>query len=392
MTAQRDRAVETSDVRSRQLDEATQQLAQARQQLQEAQDELRALQAAQLAQAAAPPPAGTEEREQPSPRALEAARQADLLVQELRLEAQAAEQQAAAQLTALTSELHVTEMVWAHESQEAARARASLESLRAEVHEAILAPLIEHWPAAKLVPTDQGLAAEAVVDSMAESEEENPVEAEVPAQAEGEAATDPSRLDAASAHVRGLLVRDALERQLLVQALAQAEKDAVLAADAAAAAATPASEPPSEPVIDETKGAAEHALRELQAEVQAAREAAAAAADAAQERLQQQQATALLSAVLHNGLAALMEHHAKELGLLRPLLAQSQVDVASAKEAEAASKQENAALLNTLAGERDAAKELERQARCPRKSPSLQLSPSGAISAAPRALLADQGT
>ena len=66
--AQRDKAVETSDVRSRELDEAKQQLEQARQQLQEAQDELASLQAAQLAQAAepaAPPPAASE---QPPPR------------------------------------------------------------------------------------------------------------------------------------------------------------------------------------------------------------------------------------------------------------------------------------------------------------------------------------
>ena len=39
----------------------------------------------------------------------------------------------------------------------------------------------------------------------------------------------------------------------------------------------------------------------------------------------------------------------------------------SAQEAEAASKQENAALLNTLAGERDAVQELERQVRASNK-------------------------
>ena len=419
MTAQRDKATETSDARSRELDEAKQQLEEARQQLQETRDELAALRAPQLAQAAsepaATPPAG-EERVEPPPgneeaeRALEAARQAGLLVQQLQLEAQAAAQQAAAQLTALTSELQVAETAWADESQDGARARASLVALRAEVHEAILAPVVDHWPAARAVPADEGpsaadaiLYSDAIVASTAESEEEVPAGV-----VQGKAAADPGGLDGAAAHVRSLLARDALERQLLLQALAQCEKEAAFAADAAAAeaeaaatavaaaeaaaaaaaaaAATPAAEPPA-PAVQEDKGVAEAALKELQAGVQAAREAAAAATDAAQERLEQQQATALLAAVLHNGLTAATEHHEKELELLRAHLAQSQADAVSSQEAEAASKQENAALLNTLAGERDAVKELERQVRAPSKEPSSARGP-----AVPRALLADQGT
>ena len=391
MTAQRDKAVETSDVRSRELDEAKQQLEQARQQLQEAQDELASLQAAQLAQAAsepaAPPPAASEEPPPRDEEALEAVRQADLLVQQLQLEAQVTAQQAAAQLAALTSELQVAETAWAYESQEGARVRDSLVSLRAEVHEAIVTPLIDHWPAGRLISTDEGLADDAIVDSIAEPEEE------VLAQAvQGDSAdpTDPISLDGASAQVRSLLARDALERQLLLQALAQSEKDAAFAADtaaaeaeaaaaaiaaaeaaaaAAAAAATPAAEPPP-PVIEDAN---EEALKGLQEELQAARETAAAAVHAAQDRLEQQHATALLSAVLHNGLTTAMAQHDINLGLLRSHLAQSQADTVSAQEAEAASKQENAALLNTLAGERDAVQELERQVRALEQSLSAHM-------------------
>ena len=124
-----------------------------------------------------------------------------------------------------------------------------------------------------------------------------------------------------------LLARDALERQLLLQALAQSEKTprlrqtrrrrrrrssgncgAEAAAAAAAAAATPAAEPP--PLVIED--ANEEALKGLQEELQAARETAAAAdMPPGSPRAAARNRPALSP---HNGLTTAMAQHDINLG------------------------------------------------------------------------------
>ena len=130
----------------------------------------------------------------------------------------------------------------------------------------------------------------------------------------------------------GLLARDALERQLLQQALAQAEDDAALREPQLAA----------ESVI----GPDADVLAELRAEGRSATAAASTAAAA-------NQAT-ILAAVLFEELAAAKLQHKRERLNQRAQLAQSRADAEIAQGAERASKRELASLLETVASEREA--------------------------------------
>ena len=109
MTSLRDKAKEEMVSDSQELDEAKQQLAEAQQLLQAARDEIAALQVALQAAQEAPEPATPLPAEsslsgEGAERTLEAARQAESLVQ-MRLEAQVVSQQAAAEMAALVGEL-----------------------------------------------------------------------------------------------------------------------------------------------------------------------------------------------------------------------------------------------------------------------------------------------
>ena len=313
MTSLRDKATEEIGSHSQELDEA-QQL------LQAARDEIAALQAAQQPPAAA---AGSSDEFE---RTLEAARQAESTAQQMRLEAQVVSQQAAAEVAALVSEL---ESVEAALTQERQQSRASLSALSMQVQENILEPLMVHWhrEQEKMELTQSGLM------------EQDAAAATDPGQQAGQAAASADvktwdkpefSLEDSSAQLPGLLARDALERQLLLQALAQAEDNAAVREPQLTAKSVIG------PDVDVLAG--------LRAESATAAASTAAAAN---------QAT-ILAAVLFEDLATAKLQHKRERQNQRAQLAQSQAIAEMAQDAERASKCELASLLETVASEREA--------------------------------------
>ena len=315
MTSLRDKATEEIGSHSQELDEA-QQL------LQAARDEIAALQAAQQPPAAA---AGSSEELE---RTLEAAQQAESTAQQMRLEAQVVSQQAAAEVAALVSEL---ESVEAALTQERQQSRASLSALSMQVQEKILEPLMVHWHTVqeRIELTQSGLM------------EQDAAAATDPGQQAGQAAASADvktwdkpefSLEDSSAQLPGLLARDALERQLLLQALAQAEDGAAVREPQLA--------------VESVIGPDGDVLAGLRAEAQSATAAASTAAAA-------NQAT-ILAAVLFEDLATAKLQHKRERLNQRAQLAQSQAIAEMAQDAERASKCELASLLETVASEREA--------------------------------------
>ena len=313
MTSLRDKATEEIGSHSQELDEA-QQL------LQAARDEIAALQAAQQPPAAA---AGSSEELE---RTLEAAQQAESTAQQMRLEAQVVSQQAAAEVAALVSEL---ESVEAALTQERQQSRASLSALTMQVHEKILEPLMVHWHRVqeKMELTQSGLM------------EQDAAAATDPGQQAGQATASADvktwdkpefSLEDSSAQLPGLLARDALERQLLLQALAQAEDNAAVREPQLTAKSVIG------PDVDVLAG--------LRAESATAAASTAAAAN---------QAT-ILAAVLFEDLATAKLQQKRERLNQRAQLAQSQAIAEIAQDAERASKRELASLLEPDASEREA--------------------------------------
>ena len=216
MTLLRDQAKEEIESHSRELDEAKQQHAEAQQLLQVARDEIAALQGALQAAAAG----SSEEVE----RTLEAARQAESTAQQMRLETQVVSQQAAAEVAALVSELGSVEAALTQECQEG---RASLSALSLQVQEKILQPLMVHWHRVK--ERTELTQSDLVEQDAAAATDPGLQAAQAAASADVQSWDKPVvSLEDASAQLPGLLARDALERQLLQQALAQAEDDAAL--------------------------------------------------------------------------------------------------------------------------------------------------------------------
>ena len=321
MTSLRDQAKEEMGSHSQELDEAKQQHTEAQQLLQAARDEIAALQAA--LQAAQQPPAAAAGSSEEVERTLEAARQAESTAQQMRLEAQFVSQQAAAEVAALVSELESVEAALTQECQES---RASLSALSMQVQEKILEPLMVHWHTVqeRIELTQSGLM------------EQDAAAATDPGQQAGQAAASADvktwdkpefSLEGSFAQLPGLLARDALERQLLLQALAQAEDNA----------AVRESQMTAESVI----GPDVDVLAGSRAESATAAASTAAAAN---------QAT-ILAAVLFEDLATAKLQHKRERLNQRAQLAQSQAIAEIAQDAERASKR----LLETVASEREAA-------------------------------------
>ena len=315
MTSLRDQAKEEMGSHSQELDEAKQQHTEAQQLLQAARDEIAALQAALLE-------AGSSEEVE---RTLEAARQAESTAQQMRLEAQFVSQQAAAEVAALVGELESVEAALTQECQES---RASLSALSMQVQEKILEPLMVHWHTVqeRIELTQSGLM------------EQDAAAATDPGQQAGQAAASADvktwdkpefSLEGSFAQLPGLLARDALERQLLLQALAQAEDGAAVREPQLA--------------VESVIGPDGDVLAGLRAEAQSATAAASTAAAA-------NQAT-ILAAVLFEDLATAKLQHKRERLNQRAQLAQSQAGAESAQDAERASKR----LLETVASEREAA-------------------------------------
>ena len=315
MTSLRDQAKEEMGSHSQELDEAKQQHTEAQQLLQAARDEIAALQAALLE-------AGSSEEVE---RTLEAARQAESTAQQMRLEAQFVSQQAAAEVAALVGELESVEAALTQECQES---RASLSALSMQVQEKILEPLMVHWHKVqeRIELTQSGLM------------EQDAAAATDPGQQAGQAAASADvktwdkpefSLEGSFAQLPGLLARDALERQLLLQALAQAEDGAAVREPQLA--------------VESVIGPDGDVLAGLRAEAQSATAAASTAAAA-------NQAT-ILAAVLFEDLATAKLQHKRERLNQRAQLAQSQAGAESAQDAERASKR----LLETVASEREAA-------------------------------------
>ena len=320
MTLLRDQAKEEIESHSRELDEAKQQHAEAQQLLQVARDEIAALQGALQAAAAG----SSEEVE----RTLEAARQAESTAQQMRLEMQVVSQQAAAEVAALVSELGSVEAALTQECQEG---RASLSALSMQVQEKILQPLMVHWHRVK--ERTELTQSDLVEQDAAAATDPGLQAAQAAASADVQSWDKPVvSLEDASAQLPGLLARDALERQLLQQALAQAEDDAALREPQLAAVS----------VI----GPDADVLAGLRAEGRSATAAASTAAAA-------NQAT-ILAAVLFEELAAAKLQHKRECLNQRAQLAQSQAGAEIAQDAERASKRELASLLETVASEREA--------------------------------------
>ena len=323
MTSLRDQAKEEMGSHSQELDEAKQQHTEAQQLLQAARDEIAALQAA--LQAAQQPPAAAAGSSEEVERTLEAARQAESMAQQMRLEAQFVSQQAAAEVAALVGELESVEAALTQECQES---RASLSALSMQVQEKILEPLMVHWHTVqeRIELTQSGLM------------EQDAAAATDPGQQAGQAAASADvktwdkpefSLEDSSAQLPGLLARDALERQLLLQALAQAEDGAAVREPQLA--------------VESVIGPDGDVLAGLRAEAQSATAAASTAAAA-------NQAT-ILAAVLFEDLATAKLQHKRERLNQRAQLAQSQAGAESAQDAERASKR----LLETVASEREAA-------------------------------------
>ena len=308
MTSLRDEAKEEMGSHSQELDEA-------KQLLQAARDEIAALQAALQAAQQPPAAASSEEVE----RTLEAAQQAESTAQQMRLEAHVVSRQAAAEVVALVGELESMEAALTQECQES---RASLSALSMQVQEKILEPLMVHWQRvqkrAKL--TQSGLM------------EQDAAAATDPGQQAGQAAASADvktwdkpefSLEDSSAQLPALLARDALERQLLLQALAQAEDDAAVREPQLA--------------VESVIGPDVDVLAGLRAEALSATAAAAAS----------NQAT-ILAAVLFEDLATAKLQHKRERLNQRAQLAQSQAGEEIAQDAE----RELASLLETVASER----------------------------------------
>ena len=316
MTLLRDQAKEEIESHSRELDEAKQQHAEAQQLLQVARDEIAALQGALQAAAA-----GSSEE-------VERTLEAESTAQQMRLETQVVSQQAAAEVAALVSELGSVEAALTQECQEG---RASLSALSMQVQEKILQPLMVHWHRVK--ERTELTQSDLVEQDAAAAIDPGLQAAQAAASADVQTWDKPVvSLEDASAQLPGLLARDALERQLLQQALAQAEDDAALREPQLAA----------ESVI----GPDADVLAGLRAEGRSATAAASTAAAA-------NQAT-ILAAVLFEGLAAAKLQHKRECLNQRAQLAQSQAGAEIAQDAERASKRELASLLETVASEREA--------------------------------------
>ena len=316
MTLLRDQAKEEIESHSRELDEAKQQHAEAQQLLQVARDEIAALQGALQAAAA-----GSSEE-------VERTLEAESTAQQMRLETQVVSQQAAAEVAALVSELGSVEAALAQECQEG---RASLSALSMQVQEKILQPLMVHWHRVK--ERTELTQSDLVEQDAAAAIDPGLQAAQAAASADVQTWDKPVvSLEDASAQLPGLLARDALERQLLQQALAQAEDDAALREPQLAA----------ESVI----GPDADVLAGLRAEGRSATAAASTAAAA-------NQAT-ILAAVLFEGLAAAKLQHKRECLNQRAQLAQSQAGAEIAQDAERASKRELASLLEAVASEREA--------------------------------------
>ena len=316
MTLLRDQAKEEIESHSRELDEAKQQHAEAQQLLQVARDEIAALQGALQAAAA-----GSSEE-------VERTLEAESTAQQMRLETQVVSQQAAAEVAALVSELGSVEAALTQECQEG---RASLSALSMQVQEKILQPLMVHWHRVK--ERTELTQSDLVEQDAAAAIDPGLQAAQAAASADVQTWDKPVvSLEDASAQLPGLLARDALERQLLQQALAQAEDDAALREPQLAA----------ESVI----GPDADVLAGLRAEGRSATAAASTAAAA-------NQAT-ILAAVLFEELAAAKLQHKRECLNQRAQLAQSQAGAEIAQDAERASKRELASLLETVASEREA--------------------------------------
>ena len=316
MTLLRDQAKEEIESHSRELDEAKQQHAEAQQLLQVARDEIAALQGALQAAAA-----GSSEE-------VERTLEAESTAQQMRLETQVVSQQAAAEVAALVSELGSVEAALTQECQEG---RASLSALSMQVQEKILQPLMVHWHRVK--ERTELTQSDLVEQDAAAAIDPGLQAAQAAASADVQTWDKPVvSLEDASAQLPGLLARDALERQLLQQALAQAEDDAALREPQLAA----------ESVI----GPDADVLAGLRAEGRSATAATSTPAAA-------NQAT-ILAAVLFEELAAAKLQHKRECLNQRAQLAQSQAGAEIAQDAERASKRELASLLETVASEREA--------------------------------------